>query len=165
MYQTTTEFGPEETTNQSTVLGQTQQNRVINSTRGYDMLKNVYSSYKQKGLIDEDFPELTLNQMIMKLENFDRFVMEAYGKEDFTVLNNMRDYYKKIQEFRRAIYGNIRENWQKKFLDDKVIANGKPMLYEFKKDLGGENKRVEGIQNAIVTGKLLYFFIIVSHII
>jgi len=149
MYQTTTEFGPEETTNQSTVLGQTQQNRVINSTRGYDMLKNVYSSYKQKGLIDEDFPELTLNQMIMKLENFDRFVMEAYGKEDFTILNNMRDYYKKIQEFRRAIYGNIRENWQKNFLDDKVIANGKPMLYEFKKDLGGENKRIEGIQNAI----------------
>ena len=87
MYERTATLGPEQTS--TNPEGGTQEVRRIKSTKGYDMIKNVYSAYKAKGLIDEDFPELTLNQMLKKLENFERYVMEAYGKEDFTVLNDM----------------------------------------------------------------------------
>jgi hypothetical protein len=32
-------------------------------SRGYQKMKEVYSNYKSKGLIPDDFPEITLNQL------------------------------------------------------------------------------------------------------
>ena len=61
----------------------------IDTTKGMEKIKEVYSLYKSKGLVEEDFPEITLNQMRMRLEYFNRYVMEAYSKEDMSVLNNV----------------------------------------------------------------------------
>lgn len=151
MYHVTTEFGTDITTNESGGVGSTEPIVTIPSTRGFDMIKNVYSSYKQKGLIDENFPELTINQMIMKLENFDRFVMEAYGQQDMTILNDTKSYYSTIQDFRNAIFGNITENWSSEYIDTNspVVIKNKPIIYPFKKDLGANTDRISNIRKAI----------------
>ena len=152
MYERTTTLGPERTfTNPE---GGTQEVRRIKSTKGYDMIRNVYSSYKAKGLIDENFPELTLNQMIKKLQNFERYVMEAYGKEDFTVLNDIDKYRKNLDEFKTKIEGQITDNWETKYIDRNlpIVLSGpnSPTLYPLKKELTSvEGETLQNINEAI----------------
>ena len=37
-------------------------------SRGYQKMKEVYSIYKSKGLIDDNFPEITLQQLNYRLQ-------------------------------------------------------------------------------------------------
>jgi hypothetical protein len=147
MYERTATLGPEKTTtsNESGL----QEVRRIKSTRGYDMIKNVYSSYKAKGLIDENFPELTLSQMLMKLENFERYVMEAYGQEDFAILNDIDLYRKTLKEYESKIYGQITDNWETKNIDKNLpfILNipNSAVVYPLKKEL--TNQEETALQN------------------
>jgi hypothetical protein len=136
MYPKTTKVGNNTNTQ---ISSETQEIKTKQTTRGYDAIKNAYSYYKSKGLIDEDFPELTLNQMLMKLENFERYVMEAYGKEDMSVLNDIEEYNNTIEEFRNAIFGRITDNWETKYISRNQnfvtkIPND-PIVYGIKKEL------------------------------
>ena len=152
MYERTATLGPEQT---STEPGsKNQEVRRIKSTRGYDMIKNVYSSYKAKGLIDENFPELTVSQMLMKLENFERYVMEAYGKEDFAILNDIDLYRNTIKEFQSKIYGQITDNWETTYIDKNlpIILNipNSPIVYSLKKELiSQEETALQNISDSI----------------
>lgn len=151
MYERTAVIGNETTSNEST--SSTKEIRTQKTTRGYDAIKNAYSNYKSKGLIDEDFPELTLNQMLMKLENFERYVMEAYGKEDMTVLNDIEEYSNTIDEFRNSIYGFITDNWSAKYINrnDKYISKipMEAIIYGMKKELISGEDGLQNISNAI----------------
>ena len=142
MYERTATLGPEKTTTNN--QDGSQEVRRIKSTRGYDMIKNVYSSYKAKGLIDENFPELTMNQMLMKLENFERYVMEAYGQEDMAVLNDIDIYRNTIDEYRNKIYGLITDNWYTNNIDPNspIVSNipNEPIIYPLKKEITGEEE-------------------------
>ena len=151
MYSITTEFGTKRTNTNTGGVGERQETNTIKSTKGFDVLKNVYSMYKEKGLIDDNFPEITLNQMIMKMENFERYVMEAYGQQDMAVLNDMKEYYNKINDFRNYVFGNITDNWSSEYIDleNVVISYGNPILYQFKKELGDDTNRISDIENAI----------------
>lgn len=147
MYERTTTLGPEKTSTNNE--GGTQEVKRIKSTKGFDMLKNVYSSYKAKGLIDEDFPELTLNQMLFKLQNFERFVMEKYGTEDFAILNDINIYRNTLKEYQSKIYGQITDNWETQYIDKNlpIILNipNSPILYPLKKEL--TNQEETALQN------------------
>ncbi len=39
-------------------------------SRGYQKMKEIYSNYKSKGLLDDNFPEITLLQLKYKLQKF-----------------------------------------------------------------------------------------------
>ena len=47
--------------------------------------------------------------------------MEAYGKEDFTVLNDIDNYRKNLDEFRSKIEGQITGNWETKYISFKIF--------------------------------------------
>lgn len=117
----------------------------IETTKGMQKIKEVYSLYKSKGLIDDDFPEITLNQMRMRLEYFNRYVMEAYSKEDMSVLNNVVEYEKAIQRYRKKVYPRLNENWFDTYIDPAsiyVLNNTKAsVLYGFKKELDEQGRK------------------------
>lgn len=151
MYHRTSTIGSEKT---STLPVSTTENvKTVTSTKGYDMIKNTYSAYKAKGLIDENFPELTLNQMLMKLQRFENYVMQSYGKEDMSVLNDIDEYSSKITEYRDKIYGAITDNWSVNYIDfdSYLITNipGQPILYSLKKELVTGEEGLQNINNAI----------------
>ena len=108
----------------------------IETTKGMEKIKEVYSLYKAKGLVSEDFPEITLNQMKMRLEYFNRYVMEAYSKEDMSVLNDVVRYERDINLYRRSFYPNIGENFFEQYIDASsiyVLKDTKAsILYGFK---------------------------------
>jgi hypothetical protein len=117
----------------------------IETTKGMQKIKEVYSLYKAKGLIDDDFPEITMNQMRMRLEYFNRFVMEAYSKEDMSVLNDVVEYEKNISKYRKKIYPSLNENWFDTYIDPSSIFilndTKSSVLYGFKKELNEQNKK------------------------
>ena len=118
------------------------------TTKGMEKIKEVYSLYKTKGLIDEDFPEITLNQMTMRLEYFNRYVMEAYSKEDMSVLTDIVNYENDLSDYRRKVFINTQDSWFEKYVDasSKIVKSNtsQALLYEFKKELD-EQKIIEAI--------------------
>ena len=117
----------------------------VDTTKGMEKIKEVYSQYKAKGLVDEDFPEITLNQMRMRLEYFNRYVMEAYSKEDMSVLNNVVKYENNIHTYRRSFYPKINENFWGRYIDSSsvyVLKDAKSsVLYGLNKDLDEQGRR------------------------
>ena len=130
----------------------------IDTTKGMEKIKEVYSLYKSKGLIDDDFPELTLNQMRMRLEYFNRYVMEAYTKEDMSVLNNVVNYEREINRYRRSVYPDVGKNWFNQFVDASsmyVLNDTKAsVLYGLKKELDPQGRKtaISKLQIAIDEG-------------
>jgi hypothetical protein len=55
-------------------------------------MKEIYSNYKSKGLIPDDFPEITLNQLKYRLQRFIDEVLEQFTKENMGVLTTMTEY-------------------------------------------------------------------------
>ena len=123
----------------------------IETTKGYEKIKETYRLYKQKGLIDENFPEITLNQMIMKLENFNKLVMESYDKEDMSVLTNIVKYENDINQYRSSIYPNSGKNWFNRYIEKSSIIILKdpnaPILYELSKELDTEQKKEDALSD------------------
>ena len=117
----------------------------ITTTKGMEKIKEVYSLYKAKGLIADDFPEITLSQMSMRLEYFNRYVMEAYSKEDMSVLTDIVNYEKSIREYRRNIYPTKKDNWFNLYVDPSsilILNNTKAsVLYGLKKELKEQGKK------------------------
>jgi hypothetical protein len=161
MYTTESTVTENNTKVPSTVLSTGTQNSltppvVIKSSRGYNKIKEVYSVYKSKGLIDENLPELTMNQLIMKLDNFEKYVMELYGKQDMSVLFDIRDYKKNLEEYRNSIYGVIKDSWFVKYVSSnkRYILNNqeKSLLNVLKPEFSKQEKRdalaeLDGLMN------------------
>jgi hypothetical protein len=51
--------------------------------KGYQKILEVYSEYKAKGLIAPDFPELTLVQLMNKLETFEQLIADSFDTSWF----------------------------------------------------------------------------------
>lgn len=82
----------------------------IVSEKGYQKIRDVYSEYKAKNLIPPDFPELTLQQLMNKLETFEKQVLDSYVKGDVKPLTDIRDYKSKLQQFYNKVYFN-KDSW------------------------------------------------------
>lgn len=64
----------------------------ITTTRGVEALKNVYSKYKAKGLIDDNFPEYTVVEFINKLDQFQNNISKTLNQEDYDRLTQIQQY-------------------------------------------------------------------------
>ena len=73
---------------------QTTDKKVIDSTTslGYMKIREMYSEYKSKGLIPDDFPEITIVQMTERIDNFVKNELDKFTKQ------NMQKTFIKIHE-------------------------------------------------------------------
>lgn len=148
MYHKKVEIGPANPKNQQITSASggitTRDIQIKDTTRGKDILRNVYTYYRNKGLIGDDFPDqqsnpMTLEILIKKLEYFNQYVIETYGKEDMSVLVNIRQYRELVQKYRNEIFGGGSGNWFSKYIDgnNPLILKGvsQTKIYPFKKEL------------------------------
>lgn len=149
MYQKTVETGNNVNSTAPSNGIQTQEISTTQTTKGIEILKQVYSEYRNKGLVGDDFPNqqqnpMTLSILEKKLERFENYVMESYGQEDMAVLNDIAEFSNLINNYRDAIFRNIENNWFSKYIDTNNILIQKnfnePILYGFK-NLSLEKKR------------------------
>ena len=107
----------------------------IVAERGYQKVVEVYSEYKAKGLVARDFPELTVQQLMNKLDNFEQAIVNSYQKANVEPLTNIRNYQQKLKDY----FANVRgENtsWFNTYCDVKPIyLDDKTVVYAYKANL------------------------------
>jgi len=115
--------------------------------RGYQKVKEMYSEYKSKGLIPDDFPEITVIQMKDRIENFVKNVLDSFTKENLDPLTYCEDYQKSLNNFSKDVYYAAGSSWFDTYLDKKnfIILNdkNKTKVYPFKKDFESKEKQVQ----------------------
>jgi hypothetical protein len=104
----------------------------IVAEKGYQKIVEVYSEYKAKGLIEPNFPELTLVQLMTKLDSFESNITNSFDKVDVASLTNVRNYKSDLTKYFSAIRGG-NTSWFNIYLDPKpfVLKSGQ-RLYVFK---------------------------------
>lgn len=107
--------------------------------KGYQKVKEVYSEYKSKGLIPDDFPELTVTQMQFNIENFIKNIFDSFTKQNMTPLTNLSEYQKTIGDYKKDVLYAVNGSWFSNYMDNQkyvVLKDGKKTrIYSFKKEI------------------------------
>ncbi|MDB4352036.1 hypothetical protein OAA60_01220 [Porticoccaceae bacterium] len=122
---------------------------------GYQKIRELYDEYKSKGMISDDFPELTLMQLKFRLEQFIKNTLDTFTKENLDPLsdvskyiNDLSDYSKEIFEYRGVDKSG---SWFSQNMDTQnfFILNdvNKTKVYTFRKELRDPQKRSTAISN------------------
>lgn len=119
----------------------------VSITRGYQKIKELYKEYKAKKLIPENFPELSVPQFILKLENFEKNILSSLGEENFFPFTDVTNLRSALNEFRDKIFSDSEDSWSSKYLnlDDYLLSKSEDKkIYRFKKEVRDKiNKRQE----------------------
>ena len=88
------------------------------SQRGFEKIQQVYKEYKSKGLISNDFPELTVNQLITVLENFIASKLKSFGSISMDILNDIPTFKEILSNYRKSIVTAVSpQSWVLKYMD------------------------------------------------
>jgi len=125
----------------------------VTSSRGYQKMLEVYSEYKSKELIPNDFPELTLIQLVNNLQNFIRNIENSFPKVEVEPLTNIRTYKEVLKIYFSAIRGNT-NSWFNTYLNPSpLILKGnqeKKFIYVFDKtDINIHNEAITQLKSFI----------------
>jgi hypothetical protein len=85
--------------------------------RGYQKVKEMYSEYKTKGLIPDDFPELTLVQMQNRIENFVKNILDSFTKQNLDPITDVDVYRKQLISYGKDVYYAAGVSWFDKYMD------------------------------------------------
>ena len=101
--------------------------------KGYQKIVEVYSEYKAKGLISPDFPELTLVQLMNKLDQFEINIVNSFPPAEVEPLTNIRNYKQVVQQYFNTIRGS-ESSWFNTYLNPKpiVLKDTQQRVYLFK---------------------------------
>ena len=109
---------------------------------GYQKVKEMYSEYKSKGMIPDDFPEITLVQMQERIENFIKNVLDSFTKQNLDPLTNLDVYQKTLNDYSGNVYYFNGTSWFEKYMDKNtafVLTNGNK-VYTFKPEISLQNR-------------------------
>lgn len=103
---------------------------------GYEKIREVYSEYKSKGLISEDFPELTIIQLKDRIEYFVKNILDSFTKQNLDPLTDLDSYQKVLNEYVQKVFYLQGESWFETYMDKKqpfILKNPfKTKVYTFK---------------------------------
>lgn len=103
------------------------------SEKGYEKIIEVYKDYKSKNLIDKNFPEITLLELMNKLDLFEQNILNTYSKVNVAPLTDGKDYATNISNY----FKEVRENgssWFNVYLNPRAYylkENSEP-IYRLK---------------------------------
>jgi hypothetical protein len=147
MYQVTIKTQDTKTSNTS---GGNSQTSTTTSSLGLQKMKELYSEYKTKGLIDDTFPEITVLQLKEKLEQLITNIENNFKKKNLDILNQLEKYSEVLSEYSSVVYlyGGL-DSWSRKWMDyeNVFIKNDKKktVLYKYKPEFKDAQKKSEAI--------------------
>lgn len=111
---------------------------------GYEKLKEVYGVYKSKGLIPKNFPELTIKELIYKLETIEKNLAGLLNKQDMSSLTDAENYLTLLNNYYEAIC-SATDSWYNKNIDTDnffILNNSSSdKVYTLKKNILESNNR------------------------
>jgi len=131
----------------------------INTSKGKQKIHEVYSEYKAKGLIDDDFPELTVQELVTRLENIEAYITHTFSDGDLSIITDADNYSNTLDDYKKQVYGYLSESWFGKYIDSSnfYISTNNIKVYTFKKEVfeKSEVKAVEDELKKIIETKNL----------
>jgi hypothetical protein len=125
----------------ASVLTNSNSNNVVSKQlfveKGYQKILEVYNEYKAKNIIAKDFPELTLQQLMNKLEMFEQTIIEDYksGKSNVEPLTNIRNYQNSLKTLYDIIYA-APDSYFAKYVNPKpFIGKDGTYYYAYKEEI------------------------------
>jgi hypothetical protein len=111
--------------------------------RGYQKIRELYSEYKSKGMIPDDFPEITLIQMKERIENFIKNILDSFTKQNLDPLTNLDTYGIHLTDYQKEVFYNIKTSWFYEFMDTEnyfILNKSGQKVYTFKKNLDPQKR-------------------------
>lgn len=111
----------------------------IPTSKGRQKIKEVYSEYKNKGLIDSDFPEITLTELTERLKKLETYISETFTKADLTPLTDVENFRDTLNKYEQEILLWRGESWFYKYMDTTApyftSDKGGTNIYTYKKEV------------------------------
>ena len=125
--------------------------------KGYQKIVEVYSEYKSKGLISLDFPELTITQLMNKLQDFEKTIQQSYPPVVIEPLTNIRNYQESLSNYFIEVYSGS-QSWFNKYMNPKpIILKGTgEEVFIFKQEFL-ENQTIRQESNTFLSGYVTDF--------
>lgn len=129
---------------------QTATKKVTDTTTsiGFSKIKEMYSEYKSKGLIPENFPEITILQMGERIDNFVKNELDKFTKQNMQPLTNIKLFRDSLNSFEGDVLNYAgTDSWFGTYMDEKtalVLTNGLT-IYRFKPEYEGIQKKTDAI--------------------
>ena len=123
--------------------------------RGYQKVREMYSEYKTKGLIPDDFPEITLVQMQNRIENFIKNVLDTFSKQNLDPLTDIDTYRGILESYRKEVLDAYKTSWFNTYMDKKnyfVLKGSHTQIYTFKPEINTltlQNEAISKLNNII----------------
>ena len=112
--------------------------QTVRSTRGYSAIKNMYARYKSAGLIPVDLPELSIPELLARLELLQRNIITGFGQVDFSPLSDIQNYNKLLVDLYNDVYSSNENSWYSRYIDTQNI-----FVYKSKVDDTPSNEEPE----------------------
>ena len=116
--------------------------------RGYQKIRELYSEYKSKGMIPDDFPEITLMQMKERIENFIKNILDSFTKQNLDPLTDLDTYSSNLQDYQGNVYYYSPQSWFNKYMDTEnffMLNKTGVKVYTFKKEVNNSQKKSDAI--------------------
>ena len=84
---------------------------------GFEKIKEVYNEYKSKGILPDNFPNLTIGKLKNNLENFIKNILDTYTKQNLDPLTDIETYENQLLELRKKVYMNRKTSWFETYMD------------------------------------------------
>jgi hypothetical protein len=129
--------------------------------KGYQKVKEMYNEYKSKGLVPDDFPELTIVQMRDNIENFVKNTLDSFTKENLTPLDNLDKYQTTLNDFEKDVFLYLsggKGSWFDKYMDrtNFLILKDGTKVYTYKKEFSTPQSRTN-IKTELFGDKLIKY--------
>ena len=111
-------------------------------SRGFQKMKEVYSNYKSKGLIPDDFPEITLNQLNFRLQEFINTILNDFSKENLGVMTEMTNYVNSLLSYQQKVFVYT-SSWFNTYMDAKtpIVLKSGQNVFTFKPNLDAQKQQ------------------------
>lgn len=126
------------------------------TSKGYEILKSVYNEYKQKGLIDPNFPVKTLKELIVLSESLDKILERTIFDQviDAEIFAAVVEYEKALVDFENKVVSWGNQNLSP---NQGFPFGGTPFYYYFANTPDADKtKGIEKITGATKTSTLEY---------
>jgi hypothetical protein len=126
--------------------------KIAKTTKGYSILKSVYSDYKAKGYIPKDFPVKTLRELLMTATGLESIIETTLFSQTVnpTVLSDVAEYDKVLDNLEKRVI-----SWSNRHLNSTVEGKvvGDDIYYPLNKVTNDRTQTSNGPASAdIITG-------------
>jgi hypothetical protein len=107
------------------------------SSYGRQKLHEVYSEYKDKNLIDKNFPELTLQELASKIDMLETNLTNLFKPVDLKAITDAENFDNALAQYEKEIFLFQSTSWFDKYMDTKnyLVDDKGRKIYTFKKEV------------------------------